>query len=159
MERRRNGPSAKKEINPFHFNQPLAPLVAARVNGRSVSLPEVLASVRALAERCEMLLVEGAGGLFVPLGEGYTVADLIRGSECPVIVVARNRVGHGQSHAADKLGSCGRSGIRTYGLSSWMRLAADPSSRANARLIEELARPEVVCLPRLSPEPRDGRGI
>jgi dethiobiotin synthetase len=39
------------------------------------------------------LLIEGAGGLFVPLGEGYTAADVIKALRCEVIVVAANRLG------------------------------------------------------------------
>jgi hypothetical protein len=39
------------------------------------------------------LLIEGSGGLLVPLGEGYTVHDLITRLRCHVLVVARNRLG------------------------------------------------------------------
>jgi hypothetical protein len=39
------------------------------------------------------LLIEGSGGLLVPLGEGYTVRDLIRRLNCEVIIVSRNKLG------------------------------------------------------------------
>lgn len=81
------------EMNPFYFPEPVAPLVAARKRRRKISLGEVLEKVRAAQCRCRCLLVEGVGGLMVPLGEGYLVADLVQRLHCPVIVVAPNKLG------------------------------------------------------------------
>ena len=81
------------EINPFHFDEPVAPLLAARQAGKRVALNQAVTHIATLARRCELLLVEGAGGLLVPLGETYTVASLIAALRCPVLVVARNQLG------------------------------------------------------------------
>jgi dethiobiotin synthetase len=81
------------EITPFHFAEPLAPLVAARRHRRSIRLPDVLRRIRRVASRCECLLIEGIGGLLVPLGEGFTVLDLIAKLGCEVVLVSPNRVG------------------------------------------------------------------
>jgi dethiobiotin synthetase len=104
---------ALEEINPFYFPEPVAPLVAARQHRRQVRLEAVLerifrvvSSLQGLAQRPTpgaapgmslgpepCLLVEGSGGLLVPLGVGYTVLDLIAALCCEVIVVGRNRLG------------------------------------------------------------------
>jgi dethiobiotin synthetase len=81
------------EITPFFFAEPLAPLVAAQRHYRSIALAEVLRPIRRIAGRCQCLLIEGIGGLLVPLGEGFTVRDLIGRLHCEVIVVSRNRLG------------------------------------------------------------------
>src|SRR5262249_51966743 len=81
------------EINPFYFREPIAPLVAARKRHIKIRLPDVLRAISDILARCECLLIEGSGGLLVPLGEGYTVADLISKLNCEVIVVSRNRLG------------------------------------------------------------------
>jgi dethiobiotin synthetase len=83
------------EVNPFHFAEPLAPLVAARLHRRSVSLNAVMNKIRECQERCDVLLIEGAGGLLAPLGESpvYTALDLIAKLDCEVLVVSRNRLG------------------------------------------------------------------
>jgi dethiobiotin synthetase len=105
------------EINPFYFPEPIAPLVAGRRRGRNVRLNEVRASIQRVLARHftksardagmerptiqhdkpmstgELLLIEGSGGLLVPLGEGYSVAELIAALECEVLVVSRNRLG------------------------------------------------------------------
>lgn len=83
-----------EECNPFHFTAPLAPAAAARRQRRSVALRSVVARVREIQKRCEVLLVEGAGGLMVPLGERYTVLDLMVALDVDgVAIVAANRLG------------------------------------------------------------------
>lgn len=77
------------EINPFYFDKPLAPGASAR----NVPLATAVRRIRALARRCDVLVVEGVGGLLVPLGKNYTVRDLIACLNCHVIVVSSNRLG------------------------------------------------------------------
>ena len=55
------------EINPFFFAEPVAPLVAARKHNRLIRAPEVLRRIKGLAAQCECLLIEGIGGVMVPL--------------------------------------------------------------------------------------------
>lgn len=81
------------EMNPFYFAQPLAPLVAARKGAKPIRLTEVVKRIRRVAEKCDFLLIEGSGGLLVPLGPGFTVADLIRNLNCQVLVAGRNQLG------------------------------------------------------------------
>src|SRR5438445_2793156 len=82
-----------EEVNPFYFPEPLAPLVAARKQRRKISLSQVLRSIERVETRCERVIIEGSGGVLVPLGEGFSVADLIAKLHCEIVVVARNRVG------------------------------------------------------------------
>ena len=103
------------EINPFYFSEPLAPLVAARKHRRVIPLSAVLDHLHSVALRhlplatrvcagskprtkslrlkTPHLLIEGIGGLLVPLGEDYTVLDLITQLHCETIIVARNQLG------------------------------------------------------------------
>jgi dethiobiotin synthetase len=82
-----------EETNPYFFAEPLAPWAAGRRAGRRIRLETVLKKIRAVRARAEVLLVEGCGGVLVPLGPGYTVADLILRLGCRVVVVAPNRLG------------------------------------------------------------------
>lgn len=88
-----NGRIRLTEVNPFCFRAPVTPLVAARREDRHVSLAAALAAVQAVRARCEVLLVEGCGGLLAPLGDRFTFLDLIRGRNPRVILVASNRLG------------------------------------------------------------------
>jgi dethiobiotin synthetase len=77
------------------YPDPLAPLSAARVAGLPpLVLADVLAAVEQLAAEHELVLVEGAGGLLVPMGGGgWTTADLAMALGAPAIVVARAGLG------------------------------------------------------------------
>ncbi len=81
------------EINPWHFRAPLTPLLAARKEKRRVTLREVIAHAHVFWMRYEVVLIESAGGLLSPLGEGFNTADIIRGLGADALVVAPNRLG------------------------------------------------------------------
>jgi dethiobiotin synthetase len=81
------------EVNPWSFRAPLAPLLAARKEKRRVKLREVVAHIRRIAKRFEVVVVEGAGGLLSPLGEGFDSRDLIQALGATPIVVCPNKLG------------------------------------------------------------------
>lgn len=81
------------EMNPFYFEEPIAPLIAAEENQQKIRLTNVISRIKQIEKKCDYLLIEGSGGLLVPLGKGFTVADLIQKLNCDVILVARNCLG------------------------------------------------------------------
>ena len=81
------------EINPWHFRAPMAPLLAARREHRRVKLADVLAHVRTMQKRFDILLVEGAGGLLSPLAGNFDSRDLIAALRAVPMVVCPNRLG------------------------------------------------------------------
>jgi dethiobiotin synthetase len=80
-------------INPIHLKAPLAPAVAARLETSDPRLETVIKAYRQLEKRHEIVLVEGVGGVLVPLTEKHCVADLIKKLKLPVIIVARAGLG------------------------------------------------------------------
>jgi dethiobiotin synthetase len=88
-----NGALTLDEVNPWHFRAPITPLLAARRERRHVHLAEVLAHVRTMQKRFDVLLIEGAGGLLSPLGENFDSGDLIAALGALPLVVAPNRLG------------------------------------------------------------------
>jgi dethiobiotin synthetase len=80
-------------LNVFHSPTPVAPLVAARLAKKKISLKQVVERIREAKSFCDQLLIEGAGGLLAPLGERYSALDLIKQFRCPVLLAARNRLG------------------------------------------------------------------
>lgn len=87
------GELSDDKMNPFYFKAPVAPLIAAKQEKKVIQLRDVLRKIEAVEKRCECLLIEGVGGLLVPLGKNFTVADIIRELKCTVVVVARNKLG------------------------------------------------------------------
>jgi len=88
-----NGALTPDEINPWHFRAPLAPLLAARRERKRVTPADVLAHVRAMQKRFDVVLVEGVGGLLSPLGENFDSRDLIAALRATPMVVCPNRLG------------------------------------------------------------------
>ena len=80
-------------ISFFHYPEPVSPWTAARLHNRRVTLPDVIARIEAHQQECDLLLVEGAGGLLTPLGERFSAAEIIKELSAQPIVVAPNRLG------------------------------------------------------------------
>ena len=81
-------------LTPITLRLPLAPGVAAAREGVAVDLGRIAQALRELAGRYDFFVVEGAGGLYVPLIDtGFLVLDLIRWLGLPLLVVARAGLG------------------------------------------------------------------
>ena len=80
-------------VCPYRFEAPLAPDVAARREGRTIDPVVILNRFRAVAASHDIVLVEGAGGLLVPIWERYTMADLAGDMGLPLLVVTASRLG------------------------------------------------------------------
>jgi len=130
------------EMNPFYFKQPVAPLVALNGARKTIPLRDVLKRIRAVASRCDVLLVEGSGGLLVPLSEGYTVADLIARLDCEIIVAARNRLGT-INHTLLTVQALTSMGIARGRISVALMSGAqrDASCRTNQQVLAKLLQP------------------
>jgi len=128
------------EITPFFFAEPLAPLVAARRHDRSIRLQDVLRRIRCVADRCECLLIEGIGGLLVPLGEGFTVRDLIAKLGCEVIVVSRNRLGT-INHTLLTVDALEHIVMKRLTIVLMSSQEGDSSTDSNSRILAELLTP------------------
>ena len=81
------------EATPYLFTAPVAPSVAAEKGGCRIDLGKIATDYATLAATHDFMVVEGAGGLMVPLAGGLLVADLVRRLDLPVIVVARPGLG------------------------------------------------------------------
>jgi dethiobiotin synthetase len=80
-------------INPIYLRHPLAPSVAAKLERKPVDLRKILRTYQQLAASYDVVLVEGAGGLLVPIRENYFVAHLAKALKLPLLIVARLGLG------------------------------------------------------------------
>jgi dethiobiotin synthetase len=81
------------KICPYQLGEPLAPSVAAQRQGITLEIDRLMDVYDEISSGHDITLVEGAGGLMVPLLPSYTYADLARVLKLPVIVIAANRLG------------------------------------------------------------------
>ena len=144
-----NGALTPDEINPWHFRASLAPLLAARRERRRVGLADVLAHVRTMQKRFNVLLVEGAGGLLSPLGENFDSRDLIAALRATPIVVCPNRLG-AVNQVLLTLAALPRSASCRARVVLMSPSKPDASTLTNVSLLAEfLDAKRIFCLPRL----------
>ena len=83
----------REQVSPYMLREPLAPEVAAELEDIRIDVRKIIRAFRALSSRHELVIVEGAGGLFVPIKRKYFMIDLIAALSVPLIVVARPGLG------------------------------------------------------------------
>ncbi|MDI6780933.1 MAG: dethiobiotin synthase [bacterium] len=78
---------------PYCLKTPAAPAIAAQVEGVEIIPENIHQAYDALAKRHELMIVEGIGGLLVPINWDYLVADLVMDLELPLLIVCSSRLG------------------------------------------------------------------
>ena len=82
-----------EEICPIRLKPTAAPLQAARIAGQTIDISLILENFHRLQSKHDRMLVEGIGGLLVPLTANYSVSDLIKDMSLPLIIVSRFSLG------------------------------------------------------------------
>jgi len=79
--------------NPLRFRNPLVPNVASIIEKKEVPIEKILKAYQELRHHYDFLIVEGIGGLLVPITKEYYVANLIHEFSLPIVIVARGGLG------------------------------------------------------------------
>jgi dethiobiotin synthetase len=137
-------------INPINLKAPLAPLVAARQEKRKIKKKKIFSAYKKLEKKYDLVLVEGVGGVAVPILPRYCVIDLIRDLGLPTIVVARAGLGT-INHTLLTLGALKDEGIEVMGIVLNGFCGKELSEKSNAEMLEELSGlPVLAKLPQLN---------
>ena len=86
-------PEPIEEIVPYRLSAPLAPQVAAERDGIRIQTRRLQSAFRAISSRHPFTLVEGAGGILVPVTRKATMVDLMKQFNLPVLLVSRIGLG------------------------------------------------------------------
>ena len=130
-----NVDAALKLINPYCFEAPIAPHLAAEQAGVVIELSTIASAFRQLAAAADLVLVEGVGGFCVPLNRGEDSADLARCLGLPVILVVGMRLGC-LNHALLTVQAMHAKGLKFAG---WIANRVDPEMMAAERNVAALA--------------------
>ena len=133
-----------EKICPYRLRDPLAPSVAAAREGIQIDVSLLERVYGEISSAHDITLVEGAGGLLVPILPSFTYADLARLLKPPILVVAANRLGV-INHLLLTLehASCRSLSVLGYGFN---RLDAQPSLAADTNREALLSLTAVPCL-------------
>jgi dethiobiotin synthetase len=80
-------------INPFNFELPVAPHIAANRENENINPDQIVDCYHQLASKCERIVVEGVGGWRVPISNKKSIVDLVRLLDLPVILVVGFKLG------------------------------------------------------------------
>lgn len=131
-------PAPLDDVVPYRLRAPLAPAVAAREEGVTIDLERIAALVIRRTAGADVLLIEGAGGLLVPLVGTTTYAELAVQLALPLLLVAPNRLGTiNHCTLTARVAAAARIPIRAFVLSQ-PSPASDPSAGTNAGVIAAL---------------------
>ena len=78
---------------PYHFQQEVSPHLAAELNNSQIDKEKLKEASKSLAKQHDILIIEGSGGLMVPLSKDLLIIDLIYEMNVSVLLVVPNRIG------------------------------------------------------------------
>ncbi len=138
-----------RTICPYPLSLPLAPLVAARQEGASISVDRICEIHDAIAAAHDITLIEGAGGLLVPLAPAVTFADLALRLQAPLLVVVASRLG-AINHALLTIRYAHCIGLRVLGyVINFLTEDRDLAARTNVEVLAEWLGPPLGVIPYL----------
>jgi len=124
-----------ERVNPYCFEAPVAPAEAARRERGEIDLKRIEEAFWAMASRHEVMIVEGVGGLLVPVARGVLLPQLIGTMGLPILLVGRAGLGT-INHTLLSLYYCKKEGLKVMGyLLNKTSPEVDPSEEDNPRWI------------------------
>ena len=121
-----NVAAPREHLNPYCFEPPIAPHLAAAAAGMRIDLDRIDECLNALAARADVVIVEGIGGFRVPLGPAFDTAELAARLALPLVLVVGLRLGC-LNHALLTVEAIARRGLR---LAGWVANHVDPRMAA-----------------------------
>jgi dethiobiotin synthetase len=130
-----NVKAPRELVNPYCFNEPIAPHLAAKNAGVEINIEKVAHAYHQLTTMADVVIVEGAGGFLVPLNKNQILADLAALLNIPIILVVGIKLGC-INHALLTVEAIKARGLRLHG---WVANHIDPNMAMQQENIETIA--------------------
>lgn len=134
-------------ITPVCYKTPAAPLTCAEIEGRPVDYQAIAAAWGYLYQTCDIVLVEGIGGVMVPIDEQHTVLDLAVEFNLPAVIVARPNLGT-INHSLLTIAAVRNAGLPVAGvvISGYNALEADIAQETAPYVIADFAQTNLLAV-------------
>ena len=145
-------------INPYRFNQPLAPSVAAEIEGMKINRKRIFSAYDRLSEKYDITIVEGAGGVMAPVFKKYLFLDLINDLKLPLVIVSRPGLGT-INHTLLTIDAVKNKGLHILGviINYSVNIKKGLTEKTNPEVIEKLGGSPVLGIVPYLRNPSDGR--
>jgi dethiobiotin synthetase len=134
-------------VCPERYAEPLAPAVAAERAGIPLDWQSVQRSVDAITGESDVLIVEGVGGLMVPMDPRHTFLDVCKWLGSPTVIVSRPALGT-INHTLLTLDALRRAGVRVPGvvINRYPPETPPAAEETNPRAIERWGKTRILCI-------------
>lgn len=142
-----DSPLSLEQINPIRYMEELAPAVAAERSGREIDWQRLELAYSNVIGVSDVVIVEGIGGVMVPISRDYWVIDLMADMMLPVVIVAGSRLGT-INHTLLTVEACRSKKLKIAGIviNGYHADEADLAQETNARVITETSGVEVLTV-------------
>ena len=137
------------QVNPYAFEPAIAPHLAAKQVGETISLTVLESQFTAMRLQADAVVVEGAGGWLVPLNDQQTIADLAKALNLPVVLVVAIKLGC-INHALLTVQAIADSGLKLVGWVANDFLDDSQSTAIIQSLKQRIAAPCLGIVPKLA---------
>jgi dethiobiotin synthetase len=136
---------ALEDVCPYRLKTPASPYQAARIEGREIYPEKILERFRSLQSKYSMMLVEGIGGLLVPITRGYNLTHLALQINLPLIIVSPIQIGI-LNHTLLTISIARQRGLKVAGviLNPVHERRLDTIEEEQGSLIEELSNTPII---------------
>ncbi|WP_262692093.1 dethiobiotin synthase [Kordiimonas aestuarii] len=141
-------PEVVDQMSPFRYRAPLAPAMAAALEGRTLDMDALIKTCRAALDHNPFTVIEGVGGSFVPLAGKTLVADWIKALELPSLMVVGSYLGT-ISHTLATLEAMQGRGLVVRAIVMSESTGDNPPLDATADELRRLSGLSVAVMPRL----------
>jgi dethiobiotin synthetase len=127
-------------VTPIRLENPLAPLPASEIENTPVDIEKIKKAYAELSKKYEVVIVEGIGGLLVPITRDYFVLDLARDSGLPIIIVSRPGLGT-INHTMLTVNYAIKEGLTVAGIIINYSLPSEgtPAEKTNPEVIKQIS--------------------
>jgi len=134
-------------INPVTFKTPAAPLACEKAENKKVDLKKIIAAYKQICQKSDFVIVEGIGGIKVPITSKLDVLGLAKLFNLPVVIVARSKLGT-INHTLLTIDAVRRSGLLLAGLiiNGYDEKTKDFAEKTNAAIIKKLGKVKILAI-------------
>jgi dethiobiotin synthetase len=134
-------------IAPQRWSEPLAPAIAAQRANQPIDWFIIDNSIRLMSQDSDVMIVEGVGGIMVPMDEKNTVLDVAAALKIPVVVVARAGLGT-INHTLLTVNALRGAGVKVAGvvINRYHAESPDAAEETNPRAIQKWGKIPVLCV-------------
>ena len=142
-----NGKLALDVINPVTFEIPASPFACEKAENKKVSIKKITGAYKKICQKSNYVIVEGIGGIKVPITDRIDVLGLAKAFKLPVVIIAKSKLGT-INHTLLTIDAVRSAGLLLAGvvINGYDEKTKDFAEKTNAKMIEKLGKVKILAV-------------